>query len=74
MATLHGVESVLVSSTERYAELGLQTPCRLGLLFWQGRPTTDETLPLQGEDGTRGESLLDGVGDLFADDNDDDNE
>jgi hypothetical protein len=55
-----------------YAELGLQTPCRLGLLFWRGRPKDKAalTLPSQDEELTPGESLLDGVGDLFADESD----
>jgi hypothetical protein len=85
MATLHGVERVLVSTTDEsggwnhvnHTELGLPTPCRLGLLFWQGRPTDEKASAFSSHDEeevTPSECLLDGVGDLFADESDSDDD
>lgn len=74
MATRHGVESVVVDeeeavmandSTGEWRNVGLPFPCRLGVLFWQGRsPSINNSFHETVDE-------IDGMGELFAQDDDD---
>ena len=66
MAVLHGVEGIVPSDGS--VKLGLPPQCRLGILMWQANnsPMTKHV--------PANDALLDGVGNLFADSDDSDDE
>jgi hypothetical protein len=72
MAVLHGVESIVdVDNSggwcDEKADLGLPISSRLGILFWQGQDPVDKV-------SSASLTLVEGVGSLFPDSDDSNDE
>jgi hypothetical protein len=71
MAVLHGVESIVDvdngGGRDDKSELGLPISSRLGILFWQGQSPVDKV-------DSASFSVVEGVGNLFPDSDDSDDE
>jgi hypothetical protein len=67
MATLHGVEKVIESSMP---DIGLpHFPCRLGILFWQGRQSSEQQQVARIDD-----SAIEGMSELFFEEDSEEDE